>query len=138
MKAEETTVEYLEEYVVKMDSEPHVVYVTAEDDGYRPYLLPTLEEVCEEIDSSIELVIVDADKDEFYPFCSKAQVLLFPTILFFRKGKLVTTVAGFIPKENLLKIARDAAEPTTAEKVMELAREAAEAAEERRKAERQG
>ena len=130
---EHTTVEHLEEFVLKPDSEPHIIYVTATDDGYRPYLIPVLQEVTEAIDGKIDILLVDAEKDEFYSFCSSAQVLLFPTILFFRKGKLATTVAGFIPKEQLISIARDASEPTTAEKVMELAREAAEA---QRKAER--
>lgn len=130
---EHTTVEYLEEFVLKPDSEAHIIYVTAADDGYQPYLIPVLQEVAEAIDGKIDILLVDAEKDEFYPFCSSAQVLVFPTILFYRKGKLATTVAGFIPTEKLIAIARDAAEPTTAEKVMELAREASEA---QRKAER--
>lgn len=118
--------EYLEKHVKQKDSGPHIVYAGAEDDMYRQHLMPVMEQVIESTGGKMTLVEIDSYDEDVREFCSVNQVLQIPTIFFFRGGDLKTTVAGFVPIDILTKVAKDACEPTTAEKMASMIREAKE------------
>jgi thioredoxin-like negative regulator of GroEL len=86
--------DYLDEKVLQENSETHVVYVTSQEDP-AVFVGEVLQEIAYR-NPRFKLVQVDAFAVKF---AETYQVLTIPTTFIFKRGKLVTTLGGFIPAE---------------------------------------
>ena len=76
-----------------------VLKITTNWSGASHIVAPLIEEVAEQFKEEIEFFVVDYDRDK--NIISHFQVSIFPTILFFRQGKLVDQLSGIFPKKVL-------------------------------------
>lgn len=65
-------------------------------------MAPVLEEFAKEYGEKIKVAKVNVDEEE--KLASQYGIMSIPALLVFKNGKVTASSAGFIPKENLLKL----------------------------------
>ncbi|MFP9100397.1 thioredoxin [Flavobacterium sp. RHBU_24] len=70
-------------------------------------MAPILSDVKAELGESITIVKVDVDKNQALMNTPQFQVRGVPTLMLFKKGKMLWKQSGVVPKEELLKIISD-------------------------------
>ena len=69
-------------------------------------IAPILDELAEEYSGKISIVRVDVDQNQ--KFAAKCSIMAIPTLLVFKKGKLITNIVGAKRKQDLKKSIDDA------------------------------
>lgn len=65
-------------------------------------LTPVIEDLANELSGKVEFVKVNVDENP--GVTSKYKILSIPTVIVFDKGKVVETLVGFRPKQELLAV----------------------------------
>jgi len=63
-------------------------------------IAPTVKEIAEEFNGSLKVGKVDVDSNP--EIAARHRIFSIPTLLFFKKGKVVEEVVGAVPKEYLV------------------------------------
>lgn len=116
MKSVDT--DWLEENVLASQSDPAIVYVSGDIDVTREVHLPLLEAAESAHD---HLTVVEVDYHE--EFAERLQVCYVPTIFFFRKGDLMTSMSGVVPAGLLEQGAKEAAKKDAVDDLLREVRE---------------
>mgnify|MGYP003578079588 FL=1 len=106
--------DYLEAKVLQENSEPHVVYVTSQDDP-AVFVGEVLREIAVR-NRNFKLVQVDAYA---VTFAETYQVLSIPTTFIFKRGKLVTTLGGFVPADLIEEVIEKETRPKSVDMLLD-------------------
>jgi thioredoxin-like negative regulator of GroEL len=106
--------DYLEAKVLQENSEAHVVYVTSQDDP-AVFVGEVLREIAVR-NRNFKLVQVDAYA---VTFAETYQVLSIPTTFIFKRGKLVTTLGGFVPAELIEEVIEKETRPKSVDMLLD-------------------
>ena len=101
MKEVILTVENFEKEVIKSDI-PVLVDFWATWCGPCRMIAPTVEEIANEYDGKVKVGKVNVDEQDALAIRYGIQAI--PTLLYFKDGKVVDKVMGFVPKASIVKM----------------------------------